>query len=148
MILERLAKNADIVARVEARDDDAVAMLVDEGRGKALIASAAGRAERVKADGMDGLDALFQAVLDGDEVFLERRAEFFQCIGAASQAHDRITDRIRILVRQEFFELCVEMYDIASEAKDDCSEDDEGDRVRVEGNIHVVDYSTSYRREA
>ena len=71
MILDRLAKDADIVARVEAGDDDTVAGFIDERRGKALIASAASGLERIETDGVNGLDAFFQSALDADQIFFQ-----------------------------------------------------------------------------
>lgn len=122
MILDRLAKNANVVARVERGDDNTVASFVDEGCGKALIASATSSTEWIETDSVHSLDALFQAAFDADEVFLQIRSEFLECIGTADQINDGIADRCSVLVRQEFFELHIQINNVSSQGKYDSRE--------------------------
>jgi len=141
MIFQWFAKYADAVSRVQGRDDDAVALFVDESCGKALIASAAGRTERVEANCVDCLNAFFQAVLYIDQIFFEIGAEFLERFDAVRQAGDGVADRSGVFVRQKLFQFYMKERHIAGQCKHEGAEDDEGYCVWGKGNAHVVDYS-------
>ncbi len=75
-----LREDAHALAAPEPREDDAVALLREEGRRKALLAALARSFEGVEADGGDPADGPPQAPLDSLEIrahlFLEGRKRF------------------------------------------------------------------------
>ena len=68
MLLYRLGEDADMVARIYAGDDDAVAVFGQKCRGEALIAALAGALEGIETHRMHRLDALLQSALHRGQI--------------------------------------------------------------------------------
>ena len=81
VVLDRLGEDADMIAAIQAGDDDAIAVLVQEGRGEALIAAGTLALERIETDGMHRLYALLQSRFYCSQVgfhFSPKRFKFLQ----------------------------------------------------------------------
>ena len=81
-----------MVARIQARDDDPVALFVDEGCGKTLVATSAGTLEWIETDRMDRLNTLSQAPFDASKVGFHLGTECLQFIKVARDVGKGITD--------------------------------------------------------
>lgn len=128
---DRLREDADAVARIEARDDDAVALLGQECRGEALVASAAGALEGIEAYGMDRLDALLQAILDGGQIAFQFGLECLQFLDIVRGEAERVRHMLAVYAYEEASEFGIHHDDEDKEDDRHDAEYDDGDEKRI-----------------
>lgn len=124
-------KDADMLAGIEAGDDNTLAVLGQKCRGKTLVASTARALEWIEAHCVNRLNAFLDAALDVGEIYLELAAEFLQVDEVACDVRERVLDMFCANADEEPAELQVHPDDGAEEDQNGHNENSDGREERV-----------------
>lgn len=131
MFLDRFGKDADMIARIQTGNDDAITFFINESGGETLIASAAGTFEGIESDGVNRLDTFAQTLLDAEEVFFHIGTEILQIVEIVRNMSQGITDIMRVDGDEETAHLHIHPNDQSQKNQSGDREDDEAKEKRI-----------------